>query len=69
MLAISTAFSAWVSIVAFPTLSAPRFFGGYIMEAVLQVTYVNWTAGIVWDSNREDKLKKEKTAEGPQIAE
>jgi hypothetical protein len=69
MLAISTAFSAWVSIVAFPTLQAPRFFGGYIMEAVLQITYVSWTAFIVWFSKREDKLEKEKNGDGSESVE
>ncbi|EEU34623.1 uncharacterized protein NECHADRAFT_3907, partial [Fusarium vanettenii 77-13-4] len=29
MLAISTAFGAWVSILSFPTVEAPRFFKGY----------------------------------------
>ncbi len=69
MLAISTAFSAWVSILAFPTTEAPRFFKGYIMESVLQVTYVSWTTLIVWFSNREDKKEKEKQADGTQSVE
>ncbi|KAH7325692.1 major facilitator superfamily domain-containing protein [Stachybotrys elegans] len=69
MLAISTAFSAWVGIVAFPTLQAPRFFNGYIMEAVLQITYVSWTALIVWYSNREERLEQEKNAGDFQSAE
>lgn len=69
MLAVSTAFSAWVGILAFPTTQAPRFFNGYIMEAVLQVTYVSWTALIVWYSNREEKQQKEKEADGIQSVE
>ncbi|CAH0023856.1 unnamed protein product [Clonostachys rhizophaga] len=55
MLALSTAFNSWVSYVAFPTVQAPRFFRGYVMEAVFQVTYVGWTAFIVWFSNRQDQ--------------
>ncbi|KAL2678508.1 hypothetical protein Neosp_009255 [[Neocosmospora] mangrovei] len=58
MLAISTAFGAWVSILSFPTVEAPRFFKGYVMEAVLQVTYVTWTVMVVWFSSREERQKK-----------
>lgn len=60
MLAFSTAFSAWVSILAFPTVEAPRFLKGYTMEAVLQVTYILWTALIIWFSGREERKTKEK---------
>ena len=63
MLAFSTAFGAWVGLVAFPTVEAPRFFRGYVMEAVLQVTFVAWTVLIVWFSNREDRQKEEKKEE------
>ncbi|KAH7361672.1 major facilitator superfamily domain-containing protein [Plectosphaerella cucumerina] len=33
MLAFSTAFSAWVNLLTFPTVEAPRFLKGYITEA------------------------------------
>ena len=58
MLAISTAFGSWVSILSFPTVEAPRFFKGYVMEAVLQITYLTWTIMVVWFSSREEKQKK-----------
>lgn len=60
MLAISTAFGTWVPLVAFPTLEAPRFFNGYVMEAVMQVTFFSWTCFVVWYSDREDRQRKEK---------
>ncbi|KAF9877192.1 hypothetical protein CkaCkLH20_05458 [Colletotrichum karsti] len=63
MLAISTAFGTWVPIVAFPTLEAPRFLKGYIMEAVMQVTYFSWTCFVVWYSAREHR--KSDTEERP----
>ncbi|KAJ3460943.1 hypothetical protein MRS44_011810 [Fusarium solani] len=58
MLAISTAFGSWVSILSFPTVEAPRFFRGYVMEAVLQITYLTWTIMVVWFSSREERQKK-----------
>ena len=64
MLAFSTAFGAWVGLLAFPTVKAPRFFNGYVMEAVLQVTYVAWTIAVVWFADREDKQKKQPPASG-----
>lgn len=39
------------------------------MEAVLQITYVSWTAFIVWFSKREDKLEKEKNGDGSESVE
>lgn len=63
MLAISTAFGSWVSILSFPTVEAPRFFKGYVMEAVLQVTYLTWTIMVVWFSGREERQTKKKQKE------
>ncbi|KAL3292182.1 putative transporter SEO1 [Colletotrichum asianum] len=63
MLAIRTAFGTWVPIVAFPTVEAPRFFRGYIMEAVMQVTYFSWTCFVVWYSARD--RRRQQNAEGP----
>ncbi|KAF4122226.1 MFS transporter, ACS family, pantothenate transporter [Geosmithia morbida] len=59
MLAIGTAFNCWVPLLAFPTVQAPRFFRGYITEAVLQVTYVCWTIGVIWMAKRDEKRKGE----------
>lgn len=60
MLAISTAFGVWVPLLAFPTVQAPRFFRGYVMEAVLQWTYFGWTCFVVWYSGRDERKQKEK---------
>jgi hypothetical protein len=60
MLAFSTAFSAWVNLLTFPTVEAPRFLKGYINEAVLQVTYTLWTILIVWFVTKQEKAKEEK---------
>ncbi|KAJ9145060.1 MFS general substrate transporter [Pleurostoma richardsiae] len=63
MLAISTAFGVWVPLLAFPTVQAPRFFRGYVMESVMQVTYFSWTCFVVWFSAREQRKKDEKAQE------
>ncbi|KAJ4263445.1 hypothetical protein NW762_006264 [Fusarium torreyae] len=57
MLSVSTAFNCWVPLLAFPTVQAPRFFRGYITEAVLQVTYFAWTVLVIWISNRDENRK------------
>jgi len=39
MLAIGTAFSAWVPLLAWATVEAPRYFKGYTLQLVLQPVY------------------------------
>lgn len=58
MLAISTAFGTWVPILAFPTLEAPRFFRGYVMETVMQWVYFGWSVFVIWYSARDTRRKK-----------
>ena len=60
MLAISTAFGVWVPLLAFPTVEAPRFFKGYVMEAVMQWAYFGWTCFVVWYSQRDEHKQREK---------
>ena len=59
MLAVSTAFGTWVPILAFPTLEAPKFFRGYVMEAVMQWVYFGWSVFVVWYAARDVRRKKE----------
>lgn len=58
MLAVSTAFNCWVPLLAFPTIEAPRYFKGYVLESVLQFTYVGWTALVMWFVRRERQEKE-----------
>lgn len=63
MLAIGTAFNCWAPLLAFPTVQAPRFFRGYVTEAVLQVVYIVFSAVVVWMVNRDEERKKQAESE------
>ena len=43
MLATGTAFSAWVPILAWATVEAPRYFKGYLTCLIMQPLYLGWT--------------------------
>ncbi|KAG4430112.1 hypothetical protein IFR05_014410 [Cadophora sp. M221] len=43
MLAVGTAFSAWVPLLAWQTVEAPRYFKGFVMSLVMQPIYFAWT--------------------------
>ena len=58
MLSIGTAFGVWVPLLTFPTVDAPRYFKGYVMEAVMQVVYPLWTVLVIWFLNKETRNKK-----------
>jgi MFS family permease len=65
MLAIASAFSAWVPLLAWPTVEAPQFFKGYTLQLVLQPTYFAWTCFVFWMVRRENrqKFKSEESSE------
>ncbi|KAF2652580.1 MFS general substrate transporter [Lophiostoma macrostomum CBS 122681] len=58
MLATGTAFNTWVPLLAFPTVQAPRYFGGYVTEVVLQFAYAAWTVIVIWFVKRESRVKE-----------
>lgn len=55
MLAIGTAFGAWVPLLAWPTKHAPRYFNGYVFEVVLQVAYFSWTVVVMIFVHKQNK--------------
>jgi hypothetical protein len=57
MLAVSTAFNCWVPLLAFPTVEAPRYFKGYVLEIVLQVVFLLWTTLVIWFVKRENRAR------------
>jgi hypothetical protein len=64
MLAIGTAFNCWVPLLAFPTVHAPRYFNGFVLEFVLQFAFIGWTVLVMWFVKRDRRAKeKESTAE------
>ncbi|KIW13841.1 hypothetical protein PV08_06621 [Exophiala spinifera] len=52
MLATGTAFNAWVPLLAWPTVQAPRFFKGYVLTCVLQPTYFLFSVFVFLYSRR-----------------
>ncbi|KAF2832391.1 MFS general substrate transporter [Ophiobolus disseminans] len=67
MLAIGTAFNSWVPLLAFSTVEAPRYFRGFILEIVLQFTYVAWTVLVMWFVRREHRAKEKEIETGTEV--
>lgn len=55
MLATGTAFSAWVPLLVWKTVEAPRYFKGYTMSLVMQPVYFGWTVLVFWMVRRARK--------------
>jgi hypothetical protein len=69
MLAIGTAFNAWVPMLAFPTKQAPRYFKDYVLEVVLQVVYFSWTVVVMIFVHKQNKQEAAAEESGTEASE
>ncbi|OAP62748.1 hypothetical protein AYL99_01975 [Fonsecaea erecta] len=67
MLATGTAFSAWVPLLAWPTIEQPRYHKGYILTVVLQPVYFLVSVFVFTFSRR--MMRKEKALKEAAITE
>lgn len=56
MLAIGTAFGAWVPLLMWKTVEAPRYFKGYTLQLVMQPVYFFWTFLVFYMVRRARRL-------------
>jgi len=65
--AVGNAMGAWIPLLAWKTVEAPRYFKGYVMSIVIAPLYFGVTLLVFYLAERQKKQKaaeKERTEEG-----